>query len=158
MDIVHFFSRTTSDATTGCVEWQGASSPTGYGKVKHEGRAIDTHRASWLLTHGDIPPRTDVCHTCDNRICVNPRHLFLGSRSDNMRDARDKGRLNLAAARAAHPNALTDEQVREIDRRVRTGRWTQAEIAADFGVHRQTVSKIKCRQLPRYRALLGEAF
>ena len=157
MDIVRFFSRTTCDTSTGCVEWQGASSPTGYGKVKFEGKARDTHRVSWLLTHGDIPPATDVCHRCDNRICVNPRHLFLGSRSENMRDARDKGRLNLAAARAAHPNALSDEAVREIDRRIRTGE-PQSAIAADFGVHRQTVSKIKHRQLPRYRALLGEAF
>jgi hypothetical protein len=156
MDIVRFFSRTLTDTQTGCVEWQGASSPTGYGKVKFDGKARDTHRVSWMLTHGDIPPATDVCHKCDNRICVNPRHLFLGSRADNMRDAQNKGRLNLAAARAAHPKALSDTDVREIDRLVAIGLYSQEYIAARFGVHRQTVSKIKHRQLPRYRALLGE--
>ena len=154
--ISKFFGRTELDPDTGCIEWQGAiTSTTGYGKAFYEGKRIDTHRVSWMLTHGEIPPRMDICHKCDNRKCVNPRHLFVGTRSENMRDARDKGRLNLSALHAAHPVVLSDDDVREIDRRLTAGE-TQASIAADFGVKRQTISKIKLRQKPRYRAILGE--
>jgi hypothetical protein len=156
--IVKFFSRVEMDENTGCHEWQGAiTAATGYGKVAFsDGSRIDTHRVSWMLTHGEIPKGMDVCHKCDNRRCVNPLHLFLGTRSQNMIDARDKGRLNLAPAHAAHPVVLTDDEVREIDRRARAGE-VQQNIAADFGVKRQTVSKILLRQKPRYQRLLGGA-
>ena len=100
--LASFYARTKLNEATGCFEWQGAVSPTGYGKVKLDGKAVDTHRASWLITHGQIDAGMMICHKCDNRVCVNPLHLFCGSRSDNMRDAYMKGRLegSLSAARA----------------------------------------------------------
>lgn len=150
--LAKFYAR-TEPTGTGCLEWQGAINSTGYGKVKMDGRAIDTHRVSWMLTHGDIPVGMDVCHSCDNRKCVNPRHLFIGTRAENMRDARDKGRLNLEPALAAHPEFLTDAQVIEIHHRAVAGE-SQAAIAAEFGVVRQTVSRIKHRTSPRYRRLI----
>jgi len=154
--IVKFFSRTEMNEATGCHEWQGAiTSTTGYGKVYFDGKRVDTHRVSWLLAHGDIPKGMDVCHRCDNRKCVNPRHLFLGTRSDNMRDALAKGRLNIAALTASHYTTLTDEQVRDIYRRIWAGEDRQA-LANEYGVSPTTVSKIKHRQLKRYERLLEE--
>jgi len=147
------FARTITTAE-GCMEWQGAiTSTTGYGKVKLGDRRIDTHRASWILTNGEIPDGLFICHKCDNRPCINPAHLFLGTRSDNMRDAYDKGRLNMKALVDAHPVKLTDDDVREIDRRLQDGEDSFV-IAADFGVARQTVSKIKLRQRDRYARIL----
>lgn len=156
MDFKERFYARTQPNELGCLEWQGAiTAATGYGKVKYEGRAIDTHRVSWLISRGAIPTGMDVCHTCDNRACVNPLHLFLGTRSMNMIDAIAKGRVSTKRAIAARTLTLTDEQVRQIDVELATGR-TQGDIATAFGVARQTVSKIRLRQKPRYLALLGE--
>ena len=54
---------------------------------------MGAHRAMWIQTFGPIPEGACVCHKCDNGKCVNPDHLFLGTRSDNMKDAYVKGRI-----------------------------------------------------------------
>jgi hypothetical protein len=80
----------------GCWEWQGTRMHNGYGQVgrgKPFGR-LPAHRWAFYLAHGRMP-EGDACHSCDNRLCVRPSHIFEGTRSDNMRDAARKGRLGV---------------------------------------------------------------
>ena len=100
-----------------CWEWSGGVSGSGYGHFGWQGKDITTHRYSYQLHHpitidlfgGEDASKLCVCHKCDNRRCVNPAHLFLGSFNDNIQDKCAKGR-----ARGGRPAKLTTEEVLEI--------------------------------------------
>ena len=77
----------------GCWEWQGSKS-RGYGKLTFNKKVLWAHRAAWIEKFGDISKGMCVCHKCDNKACINPDHLFLGSQKDNIRDAAKKDRLD----------------------------------------------------------------
>ncbi len=88
-----FWSLVPDQPGLDCWEWTGNRSWNGYGML-HVGKTNKrAHRLAYQFCCGEIPPDKEVCHACDNRLCVNPSHLWLGTRTDNMRDARDKGRL-----------------------------------------------------------------
>ena len=93
-----FWIKVDKSIASGCWEWQSAIRGNGYGAffthLIEEGRKCHgAHRYSWMLANGPIPDGLWVLHKCDNRICVNPDHLFLGDRTDNMRDCAQKGRV-----------------------------------------------------------------
>lgn len=75
----------------GCWEWQ-ASTRAGYGVIKIEGKNLSAHRVSYEMHNGKIPDGMVICHACDNRLCVNPNHLFIGTQRDNVVDSFLKGR------------------------------------------------------------------
>jgi len=129
---------------SGCWEWRGAIGKRGYGNFSlGGGKFINSHRLSWRFAYGYLPKRNIfVCHRCDNRKCVNPNHLFLGTAKENTRDMISKGRLRKRGSMRGEngPNAkLTLEEVREI----RALRGTHREIADRFGVSRSAISMIR---------------
>lgn len=135
-----FEEKTVVGAGDGCWEWIGAHTGNGYGNIFYNGHSQHAHRVSWQL-YKDIPVgNLYVCHTCDNRGCVNPDHLFLGTQSDNMRDAANKGRTTIGER---NPKAILKEiQVREICVLWNTHNYTQKEIGLMFNVTRSCIKGI----------------
>jgi len=124
--------------TTGCIEWSGGYSGSGYGACVFRGRQTGVHRVSYELVHGPIPPGLCVLHRCDNRKCIAPAHLFLGTRADNAKDRDAKKR---APYGSRHPAAkLSIGDVRAI--REAKASATQKAIAARFDVSESLVSQI----------------
>ena len=89
----NFWDKVQPEPNSGCYLWLGAVSSAGYGLQWHEGKCWQAHRLAYLKTFGELPSHLFVCHKCDNRLCVRPEHLFLGTNMDNLNDAISKGRL-----------------------------------------------------------------
>lgn len=151
------------ERSSGCWRWLGAPNHSGYGRLHvggKGGRHLMAHRLSFAI-HG-APPSTEieVCHTCDNPICVRPDHLFLGTHGDNMADRDAKGRTpsggehwmqHLPKARRPrgeqHGAAiLTVAQVGEIRTRYAAGDVSYGDLSAVFNVSRGTVRDIVKRR------------
>jgi hypothetical protein len=115
-----------------CWEWTAFLSPNGYGKfAKSKGHMVLAHRFSFEMTHGPLGKDCSL-HACDNRKCVNPKHLFRGTQAINSKDMVNKGRQS---------RKLSDGQVRLI-RLYGLNKWSHRKIADHFLVSRMTISKI----------------
>lgn len=129
--------------TTGCWLWTGAKGGGGYGAIKFEGKVVRAHRISWELVNGPIHDGLFVLHRCDVRLCVNPKHLFLGTHEDNMRDCSRKQRTTLGEKQGRAK--LKSSDVLEI-RRLRSEGVKSSVIARKFCISQPTVSQIAKRQ------------
>ena len=87
-----FYEKFIVDANTGCWNWTHSLNTGGYGRVYISGKHILAHRFSYEMFNGDFDKSMFVCHKCDNPICVNPDHLFIGTAKDNNHDMMAKGR------------------------------------------------------------------
>lgn len=93
--------------TDECWNWLGARTKTGYGRFAVRTlsgvKSFRAHRYAWEITNGPIPEDKELCHRCDNRLCVRPQHIFLGTHQENMADASAKGRLATAPPKPILP-------------------------------------------------------
>lgn len=137
--------------TNGCWRWTGnftytAKGPEPYGRlsIRHEKstRKLRAHRVSYALHHGVDPGDLQVCHKCDNTLCINPSHLFLGTAFDNMQDMVKKCRFARQDGQHNHNSKLTKDSAKEIIRQILLGRTNKA-IAEDFDVSHSAVSLIR---------------
>lgn len=126
--------------TPGCWVWTAATR-RGYRTIQISKKSYAAHRFSYELYVGEITKGLFVCHKCDNRFCVNPDHLFLGTQLDNVRDMIKKGRkVSVGKRGESSPAAkLKEHQVREIffDKR------SAVKIAKDYGVGKTIIGSIR---------------
>lgn len=131
----------------GCLEW-GRAKTKGYGSVWIDGVWYQAHIYAWRRSFGDIPAGLMVCHTCDNGLCCEETHLFLGTHQDNMDDMVRKGRQSKVAPHKGEesPSAvLTEDDVLEIRRLCAEGNLNQIQIGVMFGIEQAQVSRIHRR-------------
>lgn len=98
----------------GCWNWLGAKKSNGYGQINAIQKYMMAHRVSWILNNGPIPAGSNVLHKCDNRLCVNPDHLFLGTQRDNLLDALKKGRVTRYHPRYGEDNGISKLTVKKV--------------------------------------------
>lgn len=129
----------------GCWIWTGALKDNGYGDAWLNGRVIGAHRAMFEVHYGPVPKHMQVCHRCDVRACVNPDHLFLGTRSENMKDAAAKGRLGHQCTK------LTDQEAVEI----RNSKERGVDLARQYGVSQNVICNLRAGRYYRKPHALG---
>lgn len=123
----------------GCLEWRGTTRSGPYGIMQVGGRAELVHRVAYRIANGAIPDGANVCHRCDNGICVETTHLFAGSQLENMRDMIGKGRKVVLRGELAPGARLSKKDVSVI----RASAETQASLARRFHVDQSHISRIK---------------
>lgn len=133
-----FFERVVQK--DGCWEWKGHINSAGYSIFKVNGKRTFAHIFSWMLYRGDIPYKQFVCHKCDNPICCNPEHLFLGSPAKNSEDMKVKKRQ--AKGNSHGMSKLNEQDAINIKKRLKAGE-TSYRIAKDYPVHMSTIYSIE---------------
>jgi len=144
-----------SGGENSCWDWTGLINANGYGRFKAFGKKHTASRFSYFLTHGEVPKHLLVCHSCDNRKCVNPAHLWLGTNMDNTQDAIKKGRRPLPKPKikpegwlplgdkSRHNYKLTRQEVLDIF----SSKESCSELCKKYNLHHSQIYRIKNKQL-----------
>lgn len=126
---------------SGCWNWKASKDRGGYGQFRIAVKMQRAHRVAYQLYVGEIPDGLCCLHRCDNRLCVRPDHLFLGTQADNVHDCENKSRGIHPTGEKHYCAKLTEEQVKTI-----RARWLDGargvDLAIEFGVSQPTISMI----------------
>lgn len=131
---------------TGCHEWQGSKKERGYGRISTGSRVDGTNRTegahgvAYRLAYGPVPSGKEVCHRCDNPSCVNPEHLFAGTRQDNVDDREAKGRNRPQRGSKSGTAKLTESIVQKARQQKAEG-VPYTKLAKQYGVNRSTIRR-----------------
>lgn len=143
--VQRFWSKVKSGEPNACWEWQATLSQSGYGSFKLGDKAVTSSRMAYALSTNDDPLELSICHTCDNRKCCNPSHLYKGTVKQNTQDMLNRGRASngnrIGSANGA--NKLIENDIKIIRALIAHG-GTNKSIALRFGVTHQMISKIRC--------------
>lgn len=145
IDTRFFFDNSTIDGK-GCWIWNRSviSKEKPYGVLGHKGKTCRAHRLCWVVTYGEIPEGLFVCHMCNEKQCVNPAHLYLGTPSQNTKDAYRDG---------LRKPKLTSSQVEEIRRLyIPPTLGNSKELAERFGVDRSSIIRVVNRMADELEA------
>lgn len=126
-----FWSKVKKGHALECWPWTASQKGKGYGQFWKDGKPRRAHRIVWEMVRGPIPKGKQVLHRCDNRLCMNPSHLFLGNNAANAADMAKKNRHGASK--------LSAEQVAEII----ASSATNSELGRLYGVHRDTIWAIR---------------
>lgn len=131
-----------------CLEWTGQLNTHGYGTFKRQGKVHAAHRISYKQSHGEIPKGMFVCHTCDNRKCCNPLHLFLGTPKENSEDRDAKGRGSRGERSGVAK--LSEKDVLEIRKKYSPERNSSRKLAREYDVSKPTILRVVNRKTWRH--------
>lgn len=131
-----FWSKVKKQKNEECWEWQASCDRKGYGQFSINRVMVRAHRVAWQILKGSIPEGKCVLHHCDNRKCVNPNHLFIGTVKDNQQDMVKKQRYALNCVK------LKSHDIFEIRKKYASGNITQYQLAAEFKISQAQISEI----------------
>lgn len=149
-EIARFWSKVDVCSPGQCWDWQAGKYASGYGQFKTRGRSYKAPRVAYAIATGKDPGELNVLHTCDNRPCCNPKHLWRGTLGDNNRDRAAKGRTVIRPRMGeSHPRAVLTNQ---IVRSIRRSKRSHASLGRQHGVHENTIAAIRQRKIWKHVA------
>ena len=125
-----------------CWEWIGSRKPQGYGHITIDGKGHQSHHLAWEFRYGKIPKKLWVLHSCDNKGCVNPSHLFLGTHQDNMNDMKNKNRHAYFKGIYSPRAKLNNQKVKDIRKSLENNEKVTC-LAKKYNVSIGAISAIK---------------
>lgn len=140
-----FWSKVNKCHDDECWEWMAYKTHQGYGRFTCNGRVVGAHRLSYLLAYGAIPTSLQVLHRCDNPSCVNPKHLFVGTNADNVKDKMDKGRFRPNIGEHSGRSKLKESDI-PIIRELNSIGISLGKLSKHYGVTKQSIYAIVKRK------------